>query len=402
MTNQLTDGDGASLGPTMSGMSRYETRSSGRSEAEARTRQLEAQALAEDLPEGFASDNSEQFEKPTLLTRTPSEVWTLLNVAHWAIWGVLARLGLIALTEYPGSYLGGVVWANFAACFVMGWAVESSTLWLGLLDDTTRGNAHYSAKGSIPVYTGITTGFCGTCSSFSSFILETFNKSANTLPQTYGYPNAAYGIMDAFAVVLAQICISVGGFHFGKHLLRSLDPRMPRISFPVYRKIEVVISALGIAAYIVVIVLLAVKSNSTWRSWMFLCLFSPWAAIARYIASKKLNPLVKNFPMGTFFVNTVGSLLLAIFTILQRGRSSALSDIPLVHSKEGCRILVGLDNGFCGTFTTVSTFVAELFALNAVYDYKYGFATVFVGYSLMVLIVGSYNWKVGLVAGTCR
>lgn len=363
--------------------------------AESRMQQLAAESLQLDLPDGFQGESKE--EPPHYVTPAPMMLRTLASISGGAVWGFLARQGLVELTQYNGAYLGGVVWANFTACFVMGMAINSETAWDILVDDT-HPKVMFPAKASIPLYVGITTGFCGTCSSFSSFILEAFNKAAN-IPATMNYPNSAYGIMEAFSVIIAHIGISVAGFHAGRHCIQAVDRY--NIAPELYEPLEYGTTALGLVAYVVAIVLAATMSSGTWRSWAFLCIFAPWGAMLRFGLSKKLNNSVRNFPLGTFVANTLGCLLLAIFTLLARGKQHIHSSVPLVTSVVGCQVLVGLDDGFCGALTTVSTFVVELFGLNLIHDYRYGFVLVAMGFSVMVLLLGSYNWSVGLTSAVC-
>lgn len=174
---------------------------------ESELQDLEAESLAESLPEGFNVDEKDYPTKKRLFTYTKvkDRVPIFLCITHGAIWGLLARKGLEALTTYNGSFMPGVIWANFAACLIMGMAVDSSRLWEKMID-----SGDFAHKGEIPVYTGITTGFCGTFSSFSSVLLEVFYKSANTMPEKYYlYPNAAYGIMEFLATVLAHFGLSI-------------------------------------------------------------------------------------------------------------------------------------------------------------------------------------------------
>ncbi|SGZ50350.1 CIC11C00000000477 [Sungouiella intermedia] len=383
------------LYPSSLGISIALARARQRHSAESRMQQLEAESLALALPDGFRADVEKEI--PQYSAPHPHILRTLASISGGAVWGVLARRGLMQLTEYDGAYLGGVVWANFAACFVMGMAVNSERTWEKLIDDSRR-DVMFASKGVIPFYVGITTGFCGTCSSFSSFILEAFNKAANTLPSSMDYPNAAYGIMEALSVFITHIGISVAGFHGGRHLTDAID------KFPIrksYLALEYGSSALGLAAYVISIVLACTQDHGTWRLWAFLCIFAPWGAMLRFFLSKKLNSQLKNFPLGTFAANTLGCILLAIFTVLARGKRGESSRIPLVSSLIGCQVLVGLDDGFCGALTTVSTFVVELFGLVLIYDYRYGTVLVLTGFGCMILILGSYNWSVGLTSAVC-
>ncbi|KAF3987500.1 hypothetical protein FT663_04421 [Candidozyma haemuli var. vulneris] len=371
-------------------------RSSSLRRAETRLQELEAESLHEALPEGFNTSQESIKETPRKQVKPASPVSTLLNIANGAIWGVLARKGLMALTTYEGSFLGGVIWANFAACVVMGMFVASEKVWSAL---TAAG---FAGKGVVPVYVGVTTGFCGTCSSFSTFILEVFNKAADTLPRSYEYPTAGYGVMEALSVVIAHVSVSVSGFHMGKHLMGAVDEKLPVLTPGGFQKLNLVSCCVGIAAYIVDIVLICTQDYGTWCSWLFSVLFAPWGAFLRYYLSKYLNSKVKDFPLGTFTANMVGCLLLAVFTLIARGRSLDNRSVQIVTNVVGCHVLMGLDDGFCGALTTVSTFVVELFGLSTLHSYIYGTASVLAGFCIMVLLLGSYNWAVGLLPAVCH
>lgn len=368
---------------------------SGLRKAENEFQELEAEYLSLALPEGL---NAAEFEEPRKETPLTSRSRILLCISAGAVWGVLARLALTALTEYDGSFLGGVIWANFTACFVMGIAVSSENVWQKLTDDVYQ-DAAFTSKGIIPFYVGITTGFCGTCLSFSSMILEAFNKAANTLPVHEDYPNASYGIMEAISVTLAHLSLSVAGFHAGKHLTDMLDNfQIPR---HLYNVIELVWITSGISSYIVAVVLIPTKPSSQWRFWTLLSLIAPWGAMLRYYILKRLNGVIKNFPLGTFTVNLTGSILLAIFTILSRGKNPQSLASPIVENLHGCQVIVGLEDGFCGTFTTVSTFVVEIFGMRSSHGYVYGAILIGTAFATTLLILGSYNWTVGLTHTVC-
>lgn len=365
-----------------------------RRSAESHLQEIEAESLSESLPEGFNADNKQPAERPFIPPALKANIAIALNIVHGSIWGVLARKGLIVLSSYNGSYLSGVVWANFGACIVMSMAVRSTRSWEYLTE--------FPNKGAIPLYTGLTTGFCGSFLSFSSVLLEAFTRSTDTvIGDSYHFPNPAYGIMEAMAVLLAQFGLSVAGFHIGKHVMEMLEPYTPRLSMKGYRIVELLSIVTGIATYIVVIVLVAVKKDGDWRSWTFSCLFAPFGALLRFYLSKFLNPKIKNFPLGTFAANLGGTLLLAILTLLGRGKRSLVSHMPLVLNITVCHVLQGLDDGFCGALTTVSTFVVELFGLKTDHAYKYGGVSILSGYVVMILILGSYNWTVGLTDPVC-
>ncbi len=79
-----------------------------------------------------------------------------------------------------------------------------------------------------------------------------------------------------------------------------------------------------------------------------------------------------DFPLGTFVVNIVGSLLIGILFGLaeQKGALSPSASAVLI-------------TGFCGGFTTFSTFADDMFLLL-----QKGHFGMFVGYMVLSLVVG--------------
>lgn len=72
-------------------------------------------------------------------------------------------------------------------------------------------------------------------------------------------------------------------------------------------------------------------------------------SVARFLVAKaSASYLGTAFPYGTLFVNVAGSFLLGFLTGLALERATA---------SENVRLLVGV--GFCGAFTTFSTFAVE-------------------------------------------
>lgn len=371
---------------------------------------LEAYSVHESLPEGFDASysNSEvrqlatQEDETQLAKELASlhksglqklvELYKLLSIfTLGGVLGVCARRGLNDLSSYRGAYISGVVWSNFTACVIMGVAVESQTLWHRV---TTR----YESRAKIPLYVGITTGFCGSVSSFSSLILEIFEKSCDLLPAGYNnYPNAAYGIMEFLSVCIAQLTMSIAGLQFGKHLGLSIEHTKISISISFYRFLEFLCVIAGTLAWIAVIVIAATESHG--RSWSLSCVFAPLGVFARFYLSKSLNARIKDFPLGTFACNFSGTLLLLIFNLLNRGIYHDGGRI--ISSQISCQVLESLSDGFCGCFTTVSTFAVELSGLKLIKSYRYGSLSVISSFVALLLIMGPYNWTTGFANTVC-
>jgi fluoride exporter len=90
-------------------------------------------------------------------------------------------------------------------------------------------------------------------------------------------------------------------------------------------------------------------------------------SILRYIISEKLN---RNFPYGTLLVNITGSFLLGYF--FSKGLSSSLYAF--------------LGTGFCGAFTTFSTFKLEAFQLYRNNDQIRSFLYLFMSYLMGICL----------------
>ena len=67
----------------------------------------------------------------------------------------------------------------------------------------------------------------------------------------------------------------------------------------------------------------------------------------------------------------------------------------------GCQVLQGVQDGFCGCLTTVSTWVSEINGLKRRHGWLYAFASVMGALSLMVVIMGSVRWPRGYGTPTC-
>lgn len=67
----------------------------------------------------------------------------------------------------------------------------------------------------------------------------------------------------------------------------------------------------------------------------------------------------------------------------------------------GCQVLQGIMDGFCGSLTTVSTWILELSDLRRRHAYFYGGVSVVVAFCALVVEIGSLKWNQGLVTPSC-
>lgn len=351
-----------------------------------------------------------------------------LIFCFFSILATLARLGVTLLSQYPGSYLSGIVWSNFTSCFLMGFVTQSVKIWEVIVrkDNVvvaeevssttfTKEYRHYTNKKEANLYVGITTGFCGSFSLFSSWILELFEYSANTVPSLetgayYHFRNPAYGLLQFLSVFITQLSMSCAGLFFGGALVRYLERewlyierhcRFAPKNLQWFAMLETCLEALG-AVFVIVSLVLAIVER-TWRSWTLAMLFSPFACYLRYFLAKignRTRPDKKWWNLfsldylGTYAANLIAVTVLAIVTLVSRGKASR--GHPLIRNLLHCQVLTAFANGFCGVLSTVSTFVNEVVSLGLSHSVYYVFVSILSTFCVMLLIVGLYNWTIGL------
>jgi CrcB protein len=370
-----------------------------------------------------------------------TQLYIISYLILFAILGTLSRLGIQGLTVYPGAPVAfGELWANFGGSLVMGFLSEDRKLfreeWGDFKYDHQREKArqrknhdgegdsadlevvkkaHGAAKKTIPLYIGLATGFCGSFTSFSSFIRDVFLALSNDLPTPLDHPadyasntsiastvhrNGGYSFMAVLAVIIITVAVCLSGLYFGAHLAIALEPYTPTLPFSFTRKVfDPFIVFVAWSCWLGAIILAVFPpdrdsaSPELWRGRaVFALVFAPLGCLGRYYASIYLNGKLPSFPLGTFVVNMSGTVLLGIAWDLQH--------VPL-GSVVGCQVLQGVQDGFCGCLTTVSTWVSELSSLRRTHAYKYGASSILLALCCLVLIMGSLKWTRGFSTILC-
>ena len=107
------------------------------------------------------------------------------------------------------------------------------------------------------------------------------------------------------------------------------------------------------------------------RQLFFVFIGGGFGSVLRYIISRYLNNPASSFPLGTFTANILGSLLIGIIIGLAAKNNTLSQNQTLL-----------LATGFCGGFTTFSTFAYENHVL-----FKSGDFTSFALYTFASFIV---------------
>ncbi|KAI9671393.1 MAG: hypothetical protein M1831_004302 [Alyxoria varia] len=377
-----------------------------------------------------------------------TQFYIISNLIFFAILGDLVRLGVQWLTFYPGApVVFGNIWANFGGTLVVGFLQEDRKLFReewgkvlpikGSREDAANGRdnpealtAHSKVKKTIPLFIGLTTGFCGTFTSFSTFLRDVYYALSNSLPTPIDHPasppstlststaprNNGYSLAAVLAVIILTLSTCMCALYLGAHSAILLDRYTPTLPFRFIRHfLDPAIFILGPLCWLGAVFMCiwppdrpggpAASSSppvvySTWRGdALFSIVFAPLGCLMRYFLSLQLNALIPWFPLGTFAANIFGTAVLSMCFDLQHLRIGASPHFG--GNLTGCQLLQGVQDGFCGALTTISTWIVELNALRRRHAYLYGAVSVLVGLALMVVIMGSVQWSVGFGEALC-
>jgi fluoride ion exporter CrcB/FEX len=200
--------------------------------------------------------------------------------------------------------------------------------------------------------------------------------------------------MAALAVVVTTVGLSLCALVFGAHLALATERFLPTLPYTVSCKVmDPVITVLAWGCWLGAVFLSIWPPEDSWRGQaVFALVFAPLGCLARFYVSLYLNKLIPSFPVGTFAVNMFGTAIL--------GMAWDLQHIPM-GGIAGCQVLQGIEDGFCGCLTTVSTWVNELSTLKKGHAYKYGIASTLAGFSILLVIMGSVRWTHGFSELLC-
>ncbi|KAJ2804002.1 hypothetical protein H4R20_002676 [Coemansia guatemalensis] len=318
--------------------------------------------------------------------------------------GVLVRVHLTRLFTYDGEPIYGLLWAQMVGCFIMGIATRTK----GVL-------MRYSPALNL----GVTTGLCGSITTFSSWQLLVFTQFFNTDRHSHTRFKNFLGGMSVLASTLAcsmgALCLGqmIGcevRLLYGVHLRRTKpepDPlfridttllggrpsstRRGWIGWDEWRKVDLalgIVCIVAIAASVIVIAL-ARSTRGVSIALLFGCVGTllRWRLASLNRTSKRVERMLPRFmadlPLGTFVANVIGSAVLAIIHVLQTGA-------VIRPSTASCYVLTAVADGFCGCLTTVSTFAAELSVLESRRSMVYAIVSIVATQSFFILIAGIY------------
>ena len=314
-----------------------------------------------------------------------------LSIASYV--GVLCRIYLSKLSRWDGVPFFSSLYAQVFGTMIMGFVTSH-----GLL----------LAENHSFVYQAITTGLCGSITTFSSWNLEAVSSLLQTHQET---PNNITRIVSWGTTLLLGLGMSIGALNVGKHMAflspwsdhqvrkqnstesaaedsTAIDASTNCCSSKCCSSkcciskvcMNLIAGSLWLLASVLIVVVPLFLPHGRYDI-AFSALLAALGTYCRWHLAP-LNATFHNFKLGTFLANITGALLLA-------GVVSAKSNYPEGWEHD---IFVGIGTGFCGCLTTVSTFVVELSTLPLKYAYIYGLTSILLAQAGQVLIQGPVQW----------
>ena len=283
--------------------------------------------------------------------------------------GVIVRIYLLKLANWNGVPFFPSLYAQMVGTTIMGFVFSHKLL---------------LAKNHSFLYQTLTTGLCGSITTFSSWNAEAISillQPGQELPTR---------ILGWVTTLLLGLGMPTAALTLGCHIA-ALSPycdrnlqRTGRLPEPVATQ-KTCHSLIFVCVWVLLTVMVVVIPYIFGR---FDLVFSSFfASIGTYFRwhLAPLNAAFQDFKLGTFLVNVVGAWLLGGVLLAQD-----------VMKKDVLQeLLVGVSAGFCGCLTTVSTFVTELSTLPLKIAYMYAISSIILAQVGLVLIWGIQQWTIG-------
>ena len=242
-------------------------------------------------------------------------------------------------------------------------------------------------------YTALTTGLCGSMTTFSSWNLEAalsllqLNSSSLAPPEV---PDNGSRAITFVTTLLLGLSAPIGALKLGSNVANTIAPHRQSsyctatISFCSKRWISAVLVFTGCAGFTGGVLCLWLVD----RQLLFSLLLGCIGTYLRWWLSRldKCRCAQLLFPLGTFLANICGAWIIGLTCIavaffLDKGTSDTL-----------LMLLGGVSTGFCGCLTTVSSFMDQLCTLPFRYACLYALISIVCAQAGLVAILVTFAW----------
>ena len=226
--------------------------------------------------------------------------------------------------------------------------------------------------------------------------------------------------------LLITLAFSLFSFHFGRSVaLSSTFPPLPTLPRRIRPTARWITTLLPPTLYLLILLLAILAPNRTDRTLLLTLLFAPPGTVVRYHLGLRLNPVLggplpeqepipddqvtekrrrrrwrrpRGMPvLGTLTANLLATAVLAVAFLLQR-----TPDVATGTTRLACQVGQAMEDGFCGSLSTVSTFVAELDGMQGWRRRgAYAGTSLVLGVVVVVAIVGGGWWSGGGLGEGC-
>jgi fluoride ion exporter CrcB/FEX len=286
-----------------------------------------------------------------MTTRLPLEHYVTMAfaISSLSVAGVATRIGILSLVDsslfFPDSQL---ITVNVLGSFILGFAYGCGQL-----------------EQSLPfTLTGIGVGYCGSLTSFSSWInsiLNTDSPAAVELLTGLSMPFVAFLVGEDIGAFLTSA--------FFPPRLREESDKSP--SEFVASIDKALVALVSMACVLTMVVIAAVGHSSISHESLVASAIGPLGALPRHILAKALNERLKNFMLGTLLANLIAVIILGALSGCTAGN-------------EWCRESTV---GIAGSLSTVSSWVLDTVKIyRNKKPWAYFYCLVSVGAGIVLLI----------------
>lgn len=343
------------------------------------------------------TDQVTTFNNPSGVFRmiiTYEDFLIICGLAISSFVGAYIRIGISYYRVGNSESNFCIMYAQIIGSFIMGYVVSHRKFFYD----------YYSNRFNRAIYIALTTGLCGSITTFSSWQLEAnknfflqWDFSRTNLYSSYN----AGRLLEWMVSLWVGVVLPLSALRTGKYIATLSNYNNEKINLLVSScnsnpssPMGTIFEFLLLATFLVslfLVIFLPVYFYSTSLFFTYTAVFGFIGSYTRYVISNLLNPIRPEFPIGTFSVNVMGTWILAAVTMSSKFAVN-------YYNTDIQSVLYGITMGYCGCLTTVSTFVNEIDNLSSSFTsplsaYRYCILSNIIAQFGIILIYNTYLYQ---------